>query len=269
MLFTCLVALTTLAGCWLGSRPSWPRALLLGSLLGLGAGTKLSPLFVAIGLAAYGAGLLAVGALLRWRGLERARRWLPGIGSPAISRLAWMLIAAPVVALGLFIVTYPYLWPDPVGRTQAIFDFRRDEMASQARIWPVAAIDSRGEALSRIWRNLEIDYSSSGIVKEWIGQQLGRETRPRGIDLPVAVAGWLLMIAIALRRGVASPVALVSLLVAAQSVAIVGGLRVDFNRYYLPLVYAMGVGIGVAFGLAWSGALSLTRRLMSSWSLRS
>ena len=42
--FACLVALSLLAGVMLAAKPTWPRTALLALLLGLGAGTKLSPI---------------------------------------------------------------------------------------------------------------------------------------------------------------------------------------------------------------------------------
>src|SRR5918998_2632081 len=53
-LVTLLVALAALAAMALANRPTWPRAILLGVLLGLGGSAKLSPLALAIPLAAGG-----------------------------------------------------------------------------------------------------------------------------------------------------------------------------------------------------------------------
>ena len=57
-----VLALTALAACWLADRPTWPRALLLGTLLGLGGLIKLSPLLLAIPLAGLGVLLLVAAA---------------------------------------------------------------------------------------------------------------------------------------------------------------------------------------------------------------
>ncbi|MDP9364113.1 MAG: glycosyltransferase family 39 protein, partial [Chloroflexota bacterium] len=117
-LLTLLVALAAVAAAALADRPSWPRSAILGVLLGLGGATKLSPLLLALPLAALGALLL----------LERWRR--PGAGDPP-ARLGWQLLAVPPVALAAFVAAYPYLWPDPVGRTLNLFLFRAQEMESQ------------------------------------------------------------------------------------------------------------------------------------------
>jgi hypothetical protein len=46
---------------------------------------------------------------------------------------------------------------------------------------------------------------------------------------------------------------------------IVGGLRVDFDRYYLPIVFLFAIGVGVLAGALWDLAL----RAIPSWSRRS
>ncbi|MER3437722.1 MAG: hypothetical protein C4346_09135 [Chloroflexota bacterium] len=173
-------------------------------LLGIGAGTKLSPLFLAL---AFG----AAGITLLW---ERRLRQLPLIGriwrrllpasTPATRRLGWLLLSTPVVAATVFVLTYPYLWPDPVQRTRYLLKFRQDEMANQARIFPWAAIDSRIEALERTWVMLTKHYSATGDILVQLGAWLNRDWNSYGIDIPVAAVGLGLLTMTALRRGVTS-----------------------------------------------------------------
>jgi hypothetical protein len=254
--FTLLVALSVLCALWLARKPTWARAIVLGVVLGIGTSLKLSPIFVSIGLA--GVGLLIVLGPLAGR--VGPTRWLwnwMGAYSWPVRRLGWMLIALPVIAGTFFVVSYPYLWSDPVGRTKVLFDFRRAEMANQSRIWGDAAIGSQTEALSRTWDMLEDRYSASGkfLVKAGIVEP--REGDPNGAepgyDLPFAIAGLAIFAATAIRRGFRSPQFLAFLTLMGQSAIILLGLNVDFDRYYLPLVlmFAIGLGIGVGEVTSW------------------
>ncbi len=249
-LFTLIIALTTLSLASLATRPTWPRGLLAGVLLGIGAGTKLSPLFLAL---AFGAGGLA---LLWERPLRRMpllrwiwRRLLP-LPSPVTRRLGWLLLSTPVVATTTFVLTYPYLWPDPVQRTRYLFKFRQDEMANQARIFPWAAIESRLEALERTWVMLTKHYSTTGDLFVQIGDWLNRNWNSYGIDIPFAAVGLIFLTIAALRHGPTSSHFLVAAGLAGQCALILGVLRVDFDRYYLPIVFTFAVGIGYLAGQA-------------------
>ena len=85
-LVTLLVALAALVAMALANRPTWPRAILLGVLLGLGGSAKLSPLALAILLAAAGMVLVIHG----WRG--------SGAGARHDGRLGWRLLVQPPLA---------------------------------------------------------------------------------------------------------------------------------------------------------------------------
>jgi MFS family permease len=249
--FTFVVALSVLAAIWLARKPTWGRTLLLGVIFGIGTSLKLSPMFVTAGLAIVG-GLILAGPLAA---RVRPLRWFwarMGADEPNVARLGWMLIALPLIAATFFVASYPYLWPDPIGRTEVLLDFRRDEMRAQSRIWGDAAIGSRSEALSRTWTMLEERYSASGkvLVKLGIteprpGHRNGAEP---GYDLPFALAGTAIFVALALWRGFRSPMFLAFLVLAGQALVIIVGLNVDFDRYYLPLVMTLAVGLGVGAG---------------------
>ena len=105
-----LIALAALAIAKFAQRHAWQWAVATGVLLGLGGATKLSPLAVAAGLA----GLALLFALLPSASGQdpEARRRLAGKG---------LLIA--LVAGLTFVAVYPYLWPDPIGRTLNLFSF--------------------------------------------------------------------------------------------------------------------------------------------------
>lgn len=251
--FTTMVALSTLAGMALARQPSWSRAFLLGALLGIGASTKLSPLFIALALGAAGLIVVALPLLRRIPGLRAWIDYVPGLEPERTVRLGWKLMSLPAIAVLTFVATYPYLWPDPVGRTQGMFDFRRAEMENQARIWHTAAVTSRLNALERTWTMLEDRFSATGRL---LGE-LTNSGAGWGFDLPIAIAGLLILLALSWRRGVTSPTAFATALIGLQGALILGGLLVDFDRYYLPIVFACAVGAGVFVASAWT----LARRL--------
>ena len=90
--FTFVVALSVLAAIWLARRPTWGRAILLGIVLGIGTSLKLSPIFVAIGLAAIGVGILAGSRLTRFGRFGGSGTGLARMIGRS-GRLGWMLIA--------------------------------------------------------------------------------------------------------------------------------------------------------------------------------
>lgn len=259
--FTFVIALSVLATIWLARKPEWGRAILLGVIFGIGASLKLSPMFVAGGLAVVGVLLLFGPIVFRVKPLHTFWSRMGAYGEN-VRGLGWMLLVLPVIAVTFFVLSYPYLWSDPVGRTQVLFDFRRDEMRAQSRIWGDAAIDSRVEAVDRIWVMLEERYSASGkllvksgIVEPRVGNPNGAEP---GYDLPFAFAGLAIFVATAFWRGFRSPQLLALLTLGGQSLIIFLGLNVDFNRYYLPFVLLFAIGIGVGTG-------EIVRGLQSLW----
>jgi hypothetical protein len=252
--FTLFFALAALAGIALARAPSWPRALALGVVLGCGASTKLSPLFVSIPLAALGVAILADPILRELPVAGRLWAQISRVEVGSKRRLGWMLLSLPAITAATFVLSYPFLWPDPIGRTEELIDFRRYEMDNQARIWPSTSVDSRVEAVRRTWTNLEHVYSSTGRSVAWIGRGLGQHWERPGFDLPLALLGLVVLSWLAWRRGIASPQMLALAILGVQSAVILSGLRVDFNRYYLPFVLTSGAGIGVLSGQIWTMA---------------
>jgi hypothetical protein len=233
-----VLALTVLAACWLADRPTWPRALLLGTLIGLGGLVKLSPLLLTLPLAGLGV-LLLLRPHLPWPRLR-------GTPDPTAMRLGQRLLPLPVVAFTAFVAGYPYLWPDPMGRTYHLFAFRTREMAHQAAIWPGVAIGSREEAVERIWSTLGERYSVTGPLAEVAPLFSGV---PSTLDLLLAVGGIGALLWLIWRHGPASPHSLAGVVLLGQAALIVGGLRVDYARYYLPLVFVGTVTTGILAGL--------------------
>ena len=72
----------------------------------------------------------------------------------------------------------------------ALLDFRRQEMASQARIWPWARVDTPKDAFMRYGEQLDGAYSTTKHIQESIFGRLGITIdSPVGLDfIPVVVA---------------------------------------------------------------------------------
>lgn len=226
-----LIALAALAIAKFAQHHNWQWAAVAGVLLGLGGATKLSPLAVAAGLA----GLALLFALIPsdlGQNAE-ARRRLAGTG---------VLIA--MVAGLTFIAVYPYLWPDPVGRTLNLFSFRADEMATQASDWPVMAVPNRLEALRRTGLNFSEHYSFLGAVAE-----AGHLRVPRSVlqvELLLAMVGIGAMVREGLRAGWLSAQTLVLAVLAGQVIVTILGMRAEFDRYHLPAALLGAVAMCVA-----------------------
>lgn len=250
-LLALIVAMATLTIMALAERPTWPRAILLGLLLGAGASAKLSPLFLALGLAGIGVPLLLDPWLRRIPKLGQLWAWLCPADRPRQLRLGWRLLALPAITFGFFILSYPYLWSAPIGRTMTLIDFRQQEMESQARIWDDRSVDTRIEALERTWNGFRDDYTTSGRIVEKTGNLLGQEWGGHGVDPPFELLGLIVFAVLALYHGALSRHFMALALIGGQAAAIVVGMRVDFNRYYLPILLFFAVCIGILAGAAW------------------
>lgn len=255
-MFTTFVAFAVLSAIWLARKPTWGRSILLAVALGMGAATKLSPLLIGVAWTAY-ALVLFVDPWLHSRA-RIGRLWgLVSRKELGTERpLGWRLLVQAGLVGTFFVLVYPFLWPDPIGRTKTIFDFRKYEMDNQAGFWPQAAIHGPIEALERTWQNLQQRTSSTDRIFTWLGDLAGQDWSGHGIDLYLAVPGLLVLVYLAWKSGLASQQMLGMLAIAAQSVLIVAALGVDFDRYYEPLVFTAAAGVGILTGwiagLVWS-----------------
>ncbi len=238
-LVTLLVALAVLVAMALANRPTWPRAILLGVLLGLGGSAKLSPLALAIVPAA--AGMVLV--IHSWRG--------SGAGARHDGRLGWRLLVQPPLAAATFIASYPYLWPDPVGRTRSLLEFRAIEMYNQGVLWSELNVDGPVDALGRIGNWLGDIDSVTGQLVAVIASAFGVSWKPMELDLVLAIIGALILLALAIQRGLGSRWAMAALLLGGQVALIVVGMRADFSRYLLPVLTATAVCGGLVAGTVW------------------
>jgi hypothetical protein len=167
--------------------------------------------------------------------------------------LGWMLVALPVIAFATFVAVYPYLWPDPLTRTNNLFAFRTQEMEVQGTNWPTVAVDSRADALRRVGGKLGREFTTGGRLLAESADAVGAVwKRPPAIDLPLAIVGTELFVALAVARGLRSQAMLALTLLGAQTAAIVVGMRSDWSRYHLPILLAVAVCVGVVGGQVWA-----------------
>jgi 4-amino-4-deoxy-L-arabinose transferase-like glycosyltransferase len=239
-----LLALTLMLSFLLAWRfartPSIPNALLLGTLLGLGGAAKLSPMLLSIPLAAFGALWLAKAFLKAGRSAIAWQR----------ARYGWLLVIQPAIAFAAFVIVNPYLWPNPIGRTMELVNFRRSEMDGQSSAWPIADVENPLVAMQRTGRRFNLDYSSSLRIQDWFADTASTVPTTVSLDVIVMVAGVVILVALVVKRGLWSPTALSALLMAASSATIIAGMGVDFYRYFLPLLIVLAVCFGVAVGAA-------------------
>lgn len=244
---TLTLALLMLAVIQLMRRPSWGWAIAAGVLIGIGGANKFTPLALMAPLALIGAVMLIRGWLDR-----RALRGsiTPGfLGFPSFRDLGWMLVSIPFTALATFVLIYPYLWPDPIGRTLTLIEFRQDEMANQYRLYPQFRTDTPLDALERTVVALGDSWSSTGHFLESIGLNTLAANISQ-LDVILAVTGVAILLWLGIHKGIRSAELAVVSLIIFQTATIVLNMRVDFERYYLPILLGEVVAIGSIVGVA-------------------
>jgi hypothetical protein len=243
-----ILVLTTLLVMRLVARPGWGKTLGLGILIGCGMAAKLSPIALSLGLAGIGVAFLIRPWLREIPYVGRLVDYLANGAEQRTDRLAWMFLSLPAITAATFVLLYPFVWSSPYSRTRILFDFRAQEMASQSRIWPDRAVIGRFDALRTLWHVFQEQYPTTGRLFDWLA---GLGVFPNGvpsIDIALAGVGLVLAVVAVIRTGVATPLAFAFILLGGQAAAIVAGLRVDFNRYYLPIVLFVALCIGFFAG---------------------
>jgi hypothetical protein len=242
------IALAGVTAYRLADRPSWPRAILLGVILGLGASTKLSPLGITAPLALLG--VLALG--YRYLHVIFNDRELP---APPPTGLALQLLSTPIVAVITLVLSYPYLWRDPVGHIRALIDYRQWGMEIQGTLWEHIAVETRTEAFRRVGIKLSDEWPT--LSWPWF---------PVGLELAIAAAGLVLLLWLVIRHGLWSAHALAAAVLTGGFAITIYGLNADWARYHLPVLLLTTVCIGVSTGQAWAYAQQLVqdRRAMTN-----
>lgn len=237
-LLVMLIALALLAIVKLAEKPTRARAIMLGILLGLGGATKLSPLPLAFALAMYGIALLLLASVGR-------------TNKHKAEEIGPLLMIQPAIAVGTFILSYPYLWPDPLSRTWNLFELRAQEMTGQSAAWPGVGVDNPIDALGRIYDRLTWQFSTTGSILEAVVGWFRTPTSIWGFDLVFALLGLATLTMMVVRRGLTSGTALAAFLLAGQAGAIIFGMQVDFYRYHLPIVLATSILGGLGVSMVW------------------
>ena len=225
--------------------PRWWLAIAIGVLIGIGGGNKFTPLALSVPLAGIGGLLLLRAWWFRWknRKLESTSFWR----LPAFTHISWMLISTPFVALATFVITYPYLWPDPIRRTLYMINFRQLEMDNQYNLNPQFQTDSPWQSLQMTWDTLGNTWSSTLQIFQWL--QLDRVGDILStVDLWLAMAGIALLTYVGIRKGLRSAELMIAALIVFQLATIILSMRVAFERYYLPIMFGEFVAAGVTVG---------------------
>lgn len=215
------IALSALCAARLAEKPTWLRAVLLGAAIGLGGATKLSPLGIAIALALLGAALLMGRKRADYRSLAR------------------MLLVTPLIAGVTFVLSYPYLWRDPIVNSLHVLRYRSMSFDVQGELWHQVAVETRAEAVERIWQR----FASA----EWsvLGRFFGWSVP---IENLLVLAGIVVLGVLVYRRGLGSSTALIAATMGTTAAITIIGLQVDWARYHFPLLLAMSMCIGLAVG---------------------
>lgn len=261
---TLTLALILFCSIRLFRRPSWFLAIVIGILIGIGGANKLTPLSLCAPVMAIG-----IFMLLRswWNGRKIQRTSLDGWrGLPPFDHLCWMLMAIPFVAGATFVLIYPYLWPDPIGRTLMILNFRTQEMANQSVINPGLKVNGPVQAIDRTWTFLGDRWSGTQEFLKTVGLPgLGHALSQ--FDVWLAMFGLLILAYLVFRKGIQSPHFIVLILILTETATIIVTMKTDFERYYLPIVLGFVVAGGVAIGFAMDQILTLIRRIRTRSSI--
>ncbi len=241
-----LLGLSCIVGYRVMKRPSWGMALLFGMVLGMGGATKLTPLLLSLPIAMMGAFFVIRSRFWRQSRDASEKDWTLGT----------KLVVQPILDFAAFVLVYPYLWVDPIGRTYNLFKFRVDEMASQAQLFDHAGVANVGVGLGRTGDRLAVKHQAASEIFGWINERLGTSLSLAGLDLMLGFAGLLLFILLVVRKGLRSPESMIAALLLAETAMIIYGLRSDLYRYFLPLVFVQSICISVLAGVVWSSVFA-------------
>jgi hypothetical protein len=85
-----------------------------------------------------------------------------------------------------------------------------------------------------------------------MGRTFGTGWGQVGADGIIEAIGIVVFIGLALRHGIISKHFMALAVLGGQAALIIGGMRVDFNRYYLPILLFLAVSVGILAGQIWS-----------------
>lgn len=218
-----------------------------GLVLGLAFATKLTAVLALVAVALWGAWAVVGGWLSSVRSSGDLGAVAGGRSGPAALPWRWP-VAALGVALLVFVLTNPFLYPDPIGRTLILFQNRRVEMAEQQRNEPGRAVHDLRDRFALVWdRSLFNDaYGPS---------RLGRPVE--AVLAPVGLA--MLAFRGARRRLGAEACVLLWVLCIWAGISAALGFRLQ--HYFVPtaLIGTMLAGLAVGWSLEAAWALARVR----------
>jgi hypothetical protein len=228
-----------------GAASSAPTGVLTGIAIGFGAATKLPAVL----------GIAALGAFAVWSFVIGRTR----LGRAFGSAWRWSALAA-VLGLLVSIAINPFLWPDPVGRTYAMLQFRQQELVGQRTLNLESAVPE----------NLAV-RSALLLERTFVGEMPIARRTGLPLDAILAVIGTVALGWRALRDraagGLIGPETLALAWIATFLAGTAPNLGLDWQRYYLPTV-GLGlvlVGVGAETLLGWLlRAIRTSRRAPSS-----
>ncbi len=211
---------------WDSSRAAstWGRGAQAGLATGLAAASKLTALL----------GLASLGGFAIWSLV--ARRWTPV--AVASSSWRWSTLAA-TVGLVVFVAVNPFLWPDPVGRTSAMLQFRGQELVGQR------ALNSEDAVPESLATRAALLLTRTFVGEAPIARRTGLPLDALLACVGAAVLAWRAFRGRA-SGGLLGPEAFVLVWIVTFLAGTAPHLSLDWQRYYLPSV-ALGlllVGVG-------------------------
>lgn len=235
--------------------PRWPGigwGVATGVLLGLAFGSKLTTILVLVAVGLWGVWACLAAWSDGWRPARRsgARGRDPlshgeraegpderDAGATAGPE-PWGWPAVVLVVAGLvFVVSNPFLWPDPVGRSWLLFDNRQQEMAQQQLDVPSRAVYGLAQRVAIVW--------DRSLVNDAFGPS--RLNTPVEAVLAVVGACWLTVRALTRRP---TELTLIFLWSACLWAGVSIGLGFLLTHYFVPTAMTGHLLDGLAAGWA-------------------
>jgi hypothetical protein len=256
-------------------RSAWSAArwgVATGLLLGLAFGTKLTVVLALIAVALWGAGACLEEHVSSTGGrLSRLTRpFAPPLhpdeeqaaSSPPLHRNGegaggwgfsppWVWPLAVLATAGfVFVVSNPFLWPAPVGRSWLLFENRRDEMAQQQLDVPSRAVYGLSQRASLVWDRSVWNDAFSPSRLRW----------PLEAVLTAVGAVWLAARALTVKDpGRRRAEVLVLLWLACLWAGVTLGLGFLLQHYFVPTAMIATLLSGLAIGWGAQAAWDLAR----------
>src|SRR3712207_6527163 len=134
-------------------------------------------------------------------------------------------------------------------------------MYNQGVLWNELNVDGPVDALGRIGNWLGDIDSVTGQLVEVLAGVIGVSWKPMEIDLVLAIIGALILLVLAIQRGLGSRWGIAALMLGGQVALIAVGMRADYSRYLFPVLTVTAVCGGLVAGAVWDVSWDrITRR---------